>query len=686
MKKRVVSLLLCLIMALSLIPTVAFAAEVEVQNHSGPGTDSVKAYHIDVRVNAKLTIDRQSNGTSQSGYPKEVPVTVTNVTGTVDGKSITFWRKLGPGNENEWRADGIFNSNQKITLTCTLKLSDSDETFTYTHTYTAQELENAKNTCPTKLGFDINIYAEDIQDTITKTVKFFTADKDMGLLNTTEESVTHANLVVNSEFPARPTTNPLNGYEFDGWYEADANGNKTGTAKITTFPEKVTADAYYVAVWKTAAPTTGMLTITKNITGLDNPNTQFPNGITFTVKDSAGNTVATEILKDFTQVTSEAGKYTQTKSIELNADTYTVTESNAAVQGYTLAPVDTVTADLSNGDAEVVFNNAYTPNTGDDENNYATITINKYETGDNAKKPIGGAKFYLEKLDKNSTVISGTYYDTVAGKALTIGNLTEGNYRLTEAEAPFGYQKVNTVWTFTVTKTTTTDINSENQQVTTNTYKITKVDNSTCDEATHVFDVANTKLPNVTAKITITKNVNVTGNTQPTTMPTFQFVAKVGSTEVGKLSLTPTKGTDGKWTASGVMDITIPATLFVKDTVDVKISEVDGKLNYWTYDKNVKSLQIAKNGTIHNPVIVKSAAEVVPTDPIASFTFTNEYKYTYTPPTRPSDPIRRQPTTTTTKPVQSVKTGDMGIALYAVTSLLSLSGTALLIKKRKDEK
>ncbi len=190
-----------------------------------------------------------------------------------------------------------------------------------------------------------------------------------------------------------------------------------------------------------------------------------------------------------------------------------------------------------------------------------------------------------------------------------------------------------------------------------------------------------------TAKITITKNVNVTGNTQPTTMPTFQFVAKVDGTKVGELSLTPTKGTDGKWTASGVMDITIPATLFVKDTVDVKISEVDGKLNYWTYDKNVKSLQIAKNGTIHNPVIVKSAAEVVPTDPIASFTFTNEYKYTYTPPTRPSDPIRRQPTTTTTtKPVQSVKTGDMGIALYAVTSLLSLSGTALLIKKRKDEK
>lgn len=426
---------------------------------------------------------------------------------------------------------------------------------------------------------------------------------------------------------------------------------------------------------------TGTLTVTKNVVG-----------------DLPADTVSTMNFSINVMGTGTS-TYNETKTVmnggsvdfTLPIGEYTITEANAGVAGYTWTKTissENVTIDATNTTATVTVTNNYTKNTGDDVNNFASITINKYETGDNAKKPIGGAKFYLEKLDKNSTVISGTYYDTVAGKALTIGNLTEGNYRLTEAEAPFGYQKVNTVWTFTVTKTTTTDINSENQQVTTNTYKITKVDNSTCDEATHVFDVANTKLPNVTAKVTITKNVNVTGNTQPTatTMPTFQFVAKVDNTEVGKLSLTPTKGTDGKWTASGVMDITIPATLFVKDTVDVKISEVDGKLNYWTYDKNVKSLQIAKNGTIHNPVIVKSAAEVVPTDPIASFTFTNEYKYTYTPPARPSDPIRRQPTTTTTKPVKSVKTGDMGIALYAVTSLLSLSGTALLIKKRKDEK
>lgn len=294
-----------------------------------------------------------------------------------------------------------------------------------------------------------------------------------------------------------------------------------------------------------------------------------------------------------------------------------------------------------------------------------TLTINKTITGLDTAKDISFTVTGPNSYNQSITIPAKSFTKAANGNftgSVLVNNLPVGEYTVTENSA--------TVDGYTLNTTT----NPTNGKVT-----VTK-------EGTTVSFI-NTYVKHTTAKITITKNVNVTGNTQPTTMPTFQFVAKVDGTKVGELSLTPTKGTDGKWTASGVMDITIPATLFVKDTVDVKISEVDGKLNYWTYDKNVKSLQIAKNGTIHNPVIVKSAAEVVPTDPIASFTFTNEYKYTYTPPARPSDPIRRQPTTTTTtKPVQSVKTGDMGIALYAVTSLLSLSGTALLIKKRKDEK
>lgn len=199
--------------------------------------------------------------------------------------------------------------------------------------------------------------------------------------------------------------------------------------------------------------------------------------------------------------------------------------------------------------------------------------------------------------------------------------------------------------------------------------------------------ITDTYTPNTpgatTAKITINKKVDVTGNTQPTatTMPTFQFVAKVGNTEVGKLSLTPTKGTDGKWTASGVMDITIPAKLFGANSyVEVKVSEVKGTLTTWTYDTHPEMFYINKDGQrITLITAAATAAEVVPaTDSIATFTFTNKYSYTYTPTPKPNP--RPNP-----KPVPSAKTGDMGIALYALTSLLSLSGTALVIKKRKDE-
>ena len=82
MKRKIISLLLCLVMALSLIPTVAFGVD-----------DVVSANHIDVRVDAKLTIEKQVNGATQSGYPKDYNVKVTSVTGTVNGNPITFSKK-----------------------------------------------------------------------------------------------------------------------------------------------------------------------------------------------------------------------------------------------------------------------------------------------------------------------------------------------------------------------------------------------------------------------------------------------------------------------------------------------------------------------------------------------------------------------------------------------------------------
>lgn len=329
--------------------------------------------------------------------------------------------------------------------------------------------------------------------------------------------------------------------------------NETATANFPVPGVKVKLPA-------PTEPETGTLTINKTITGLEK---NLPSKITFTVKDSDDNVVATPEITLFTAATGKTNEFTGSVTVpNLNiGQTYTVTENadSAKVDGYTLTAPAAQKITFTKENNTVSFTNAYTENTP-------------------------GA---------------------------------------------------------------------------------------------------------TTAKITINKKVDVTGNTQPTTMPAFQFVAKVGDKVVGNLYLTPKKGTDGKWTAQADMNISIPANLFGNnDYVKVTVSEVKDNLTNWTYDTNENSFYINKAGKrITLITAAATAAEVVPaTDSIATFTFTNKYTYTYTPPTRPTNPTRRQPTTTTTKPVQSVKTGDMGIALYAVTSLLSLSGTALVIKKRKDEK
>lgn len=100
------------------------------------------------------------------------------------------------------------------------------------------------------------------------------------------------------------------------------------------------------------------------------------------------------------------------------------------------------------------------------------------------------------------------------------------------------------------------------------------------------------------------------------------------------------------------------------------LAEVKGAPGSWTYADTVYNVHITGVSTDKPTVTISLANKLV-----EKAIFTNTYSYTYTPPRPRPNP----------KPVPSAKTGDMGIALYALTSLLSLSGTALVIKKRKDE-
>lgn len=154
---------------------------------------------------------------------------------------------------------------------------------------------------------------------------------------------------------------------------------------------------------------------------------------------------------------------------------------------------------------------------------------------------------------------------------------------------------------------------------------------------------------------------------------TFTFVAYYMDGDKAVNVGIATIETNGVGTYKGLIKGQIPADLVNDDVFELKLAEVKGTDTSWTYSDAVYDVRIS-NIAGDKPTVMINKGQVENTAAI----FTNKYSYTYTPTPKPNP--RPNP-----KPVPSAKTGDMGIALYALTSLLSLSGTALVIKKRKDE-
>lgn len=626
MKKRVVSLLLCLIMALSLIPTVAFAAE--------PVVD-------------------------------EQPVEETLIAGSnkIETASIQSPLKLG------WMYANITNDSG------TLKVSSasSDKDFSKNVTVT---LERFTLTSTMDKGiYSLGMPAYDENNKVTVTAKG-------------DYYIAYVAFCCQGSYS----------YVFINPYDCTApqqlyadNGSKE---KSVSFTLKQLRDMQkpeheeYCWLMVMLAPTnntpvdpdpTGTLTIKKQVVGNVNSSA-------FKINVKGTNYDLTQEVMNGESVLFE----------NLPFGTYTITEIDAAIDGYSLTTTYdnqkvnsyNVTLEAGKPTVPVAVTNTYTMVTGDDVVAPASLTIKKVDATADAKL-LSGAKFkLLDTTDSNKYYIETT--DT--NGSLTFNNIPEGIYTLMETEAPANYIKSNTTWAVKVERTGTPEyiLNQttkkydahyhSNLTVTANDQSMVKFDNNT-------LTVTNAPKNATTVKINITKNVKVTGNTQPTAMPAFTFNINVGTKTLKAVPLTPVKQADGTWKVSQDVDVVVPYDDFDANGVaTLTISEVKGTLTNWTYDGNAYTLKVTRDGKEYKETVIINSvpAEV---KPIASFTFTNTYSYTYTPPARPSDPIRRQPTTTTTtKPVKSVKTGDMGIALYAVTSLLSLSGTALLIKKRKDEK
>ena len=178
-----------------------------------------------------------------------------------------------------------------------------------------------------------------------------------------------------------------------------------------------------------------------------------------------------------------------------------------------------------------------------------------------------------------------------------------------------------------------------------------------------------------TVEVPFTKTVKLGGNRAPGKTDFTLDIFKVGNGNKGEYkdvtytAVVTTKGAgdyDGKLIISGPEE---QVRQYISEGISV--CEVDDGARGWTYstakwyiDFSSREDQDGKPLPTIHPYDVQGA-------PVDKMTFENIY-------TRNAS----SRTTTDEKPISSPKTFDAGVALYGVSALLSLSGTALIIKRK----
>ena len=179
-----------------------------------------------------------------------------------------------------------------------------------------------------------------------------------------------------------------------------------------------------------------------------------------------------------------------------------------------------------------------------------------------------------------------------------------------------------------------------------------------------------------TVEIPFTKTVKLNGNTAPGETNFTLEIFDVGNSnkneykDVTYTAVVTTKGVgnyDGKLIISGP---TKQVRQFVCEGFSVR--EVNDNLPRWTYSDAVWYVLPGEaedeNGIPKMNIYSTRNGEGAAED---QMTFVNTYKRNST-----------NKTTTPEKPISSPKTFDAGVALYGVSALLSLTGTALVIKRK----
>ena len=207
----------------------------------------------------------------------------------------------------------------------------------------------------------------------------------------------------------------------------------------------------------------------------------------------------------------------------------------------------------------------------------------------------------------------------------------------------------------------------------------TEVGGTVGEEGIVVGPIAPGNYPTSTElEIPFTKTVKLGGNTDSGTTDFTIAVCDVGAhdlsdyTDVTYSVVVTTSGAgsyDGELIISGPKE---QVAKFVSEGFFVR--EVNDNRSGWTYSDAV--WHVDANGEIR-PAKLETTANgefygVVNTaDTVGKMTFVNTYTYntSYTIPDE--------------QPISSPKTFDAGVALYGVSALLSLTGTALVIKRKK---
>lgn len=186
----------------------------------------------------------------------------------------------------------------------------------------------------------------------------------------------------------------------------------------------------------------------------------------------------------------------------------------------------------------------------------------------------------------------------------------------------------------------------------------------------------NTYIENLTTvKIPFTKTVKLGGNTGPGKTDFKLEIFNIGNgnaDDYKDVTYTAAVTTNGAGSYNGELVISGPAaqvTQFVSEGFFVR--EVNDNLSGWTYSDavwNVVPEYQVNNGVPPMKIYLTKYTEEATAAERMTFENTYTYNTSYTTPDL--------------KPTSSPKTFDAGVALYGVSALLSLTGTALVIKRK----